>query len=98
MPDTPGPQWCHPDVLRLIKRRSVAILRQQIEPVSQAALATFLPRWQNIGRHGGTRLRGPDGVLLAIRAMAGVAVPASALEESILPLRVTGYAPGMLDS
>jgi ATP-dependent Lhr-like helicase len=97
VPDTPGPQWCHPDVLRLIKRRSVAILRQQIEPVSQAALATFLPRWQNIGRHGGTRLRGPDGVLLAIRAMAGVGVPASALEESILPLRVTGYAPGMLD-
>ena len=91
VPGLPGPQWCHPDVLRLIKRRSVAMLRQQIEPVSQAALATFLPRWQNIGRHGSTRLRGPDGVLQAIRAMAGVAVPASALEESILPLRVPGY-------
>ena len=73
------------------------MLRQQIEPVSQAALATFLPRWQNIGRHSSTRLRGPDGVLLAIRAMAGVPVPASALEESILPLRVTGYTAGMLD-
>ena len=97
IPDVPGPQWCHPDVLRLIKRRSVAMLRQQIEPVSQAALATFLPRWQNIGRHSSTRLRGPDGVLLAIRAMAGVPVPASALEESILPLRVTGYTAGMLD-
>jgi ATP-dependent Lhr-like helicase len=97
VPDSPGPQWCHPDVLRLIKRRSVAILRQQIEPVSQAALATFLPRWQNIGRRASTRLRGPDGVLLAIRGMAGLAVPASALEESILPLRVAGYVPGMLD-
>ena len=97
VPDSPGPQWCHPDVLRLIKRRSVAILRQQIEPVSQAALATFLPRWQNIGRRASTTLRGPDGVLLAIRGMAGVPVPASALEESILPLRVVGYVPGMLD-
>ena len=97
IPDVPGPQWCHPDVLRLIKRRSVAMLRQQIEPVSQAALATFLPRWQSIGRHSSTRLRGPDGVLLAVRAMAGVPVPASALEESILPLRVTGYTAGMLD-
>jgi ATP-dependent Lhr-like helicase len=97
VPDTPGPQWCHPDVLRLIKRRSVALLRQQIEPVSQAALATFLPRWQGIGRGGSSRLRGPDGVLDAIRAMAGVAVPASALEESLLPLRVSGYDPAMLD-
>ncbi len=97
VPDSPGPQWCHPDVLRLIKRRSVALLRQQIEPVSQAALATFLPRWQGIGRGGSSRLRGPDGVLDAIRAMAGVAVPASALEESILPLRVPGYDPAMLD-
>ena len=97
VPDTPGPQWCHADVLRLIKRRSVALLRHQIEPVSQAALATFLPRWQSIGTHGSTRLRGPDGVLHAIRAMAGVAVPASALEESIMPLRVTGYSPAMLD-
>ncbi|HYN56982.1 MAG TPA: DEAD/DEAH box helicase [Motilibacterales bacterium] len=97
IPDSPGPQWCHPDVLRLIKRRSVAMLRQQIEPVSQAALATFLPRWQNIGQHAVTRLRGVDGVLQAIRAMAGVAVPASALEDSILPLRVADYAPAMLD-
>ncbi len=97
VPDSPGPQWCHPDVLRLIKRRSVALLRQQIEPVSQAALATFLPRWHGIGPHASTRLRGPDGVLQAVRAMAGVAVPASALEESILPVRVSGYAPAMLD-
>jgi ATP-dependent Lhr-like helicase len=97
VPDSPGPQWCHPDVLRLIKRRSVAILRKQIEPVSQAALATFLPRWQSIGPHGSARLRGPDGVLHAIRALAGVGLPASALEESILPVRVAGYAAGMLD-
>jgi ATP-dependent helicase Lhr and Lhr-like helicase len=97
VPDSPGPQWCHPDVLRLIKRRSVAILRQQIEPVSQAALAAFLPRWQGVGSHGSTRLRGADGVLQAVRAMAAMPLPASALEDSILPARVSGYSPAMLD-
>ena len=97
IPDSPGPQWCHPDVLRLIKRRSVAMLRQQIEPVSQTALGMFLPRWQHVVTPASTRLRGPDGVLQAIRAMAGVPVPASALEESILPLRVPGYSPALLD-
>ena len=95
--DAPGPQWCHPDVLRLIKRRSVALLRREIEPVSQPALAVFLPRWQNLAGSGGARLRGADGVLQAVRAMAGVPVPVSALEESILPARVTDYAPAMLD-
>ncbi len=97
VPDSPGPQWCNADVLRLIKRRSVAMLRQQIEPVSQAALATFLPRWQNVRGRGGTQLRGVDGVLQAVRGIAAVGVPASALEESILPARVSDYTPAMLD-
>ncbi|MGB7980134.1 MAG: DEAD/DEAH box helicase [Candidatus Nanopelagicales bacterium] len=97
VPDAPGPQWCHPDVLRLIKRRSVALLRKQIEPVSQPALAAFLPRWQNVTPVARTRLHGPEGVLQAIHAMAGLALPASALEASILPIRVPGYAPRMLD-
>ncbi len=95
--DAPGPQWCHPDVLRFIKRRSVALLRKQIEPVSQPALAAFLPRWQNVTPVARTRLHGPEGVLQAIHAMAGLGVPASALEASILPIRVPGYAPQMLD-
>ncbi len=97
VPDAPGPQWCHPDVLRLIKRRSVALLRKQIEPVSPAALAAFLPRWQNVVPVARIRLRGAEGVLQAIAAMAGLPVPASALEDSILPSRVPGYAPAMLD-
>ncbi len=94
--DAPGPQWCHPDVLRLIKRRSVALLRRAIEPVSPAALATFLARWHHVG-DGAGQLRGTDGVLHAIRAMAGLRVPLSALEDSILPARVRDYEPAMLD-
>ncbi len=95
--DAPGPQWCHPDVLRLIKRRSVAILRKQIEPVSQPALAVFLPRWQNVGSVARIRLRGAEGVLRAVRSMAGIPLPGSALETSILPVRLPGYTPAMLD-
>ncbi len=95
--DLPGPQWCHPDVLRLIKRRSVALLRRAVEPVSPAALATFLPQWQHVAGEAGQRRRGADGVLQAIRAMAGYSLPVSALEESILPARVRDYEPAMLD-
>ncbi len=92
-----GTQWCHADVLRMIKRRSVALLRHQIEPVSPAALAVFLPRWHAVGPKASTRLRGVEGVLEAIRHLAGVPVPVSVLETSILPARVIDYAPAMLD-
>ena len=92
-----GTQWCHPDVLRLVKRRSVALLRHQIEPVSQRALAAFLPRWHRIGATEGARLRGAEGVLEAVRMLAGVPLPVSALEASLLPLRVADYSPDMLD-
>ncbi len=93
-----GTQWCHPDVLRLIKRRSVALLRHQIEPVSQAALGAWLPAWQHLPAAGADPLRGVEGVFEAVRALAGVPVPVSALEASILPLRVPDYAPDMLDA
>jgi ATP-dependent Lhr-like helicase len=92
-----GTQWCHPDVLRMIKRRSAALLRHQIEPVSQPALAAFLPRWHRIVGPERSTLRGPEGLLEAVRAMAGVPVPVSVLETSILPQRIPDYAPAMLD-
>ena len=81
----------------MIKRRSVALLRHQIEPVSPAALAAFLPRWQCIGPRATTRLRGVEGVLEAVRMIAGVPVPVSVLETAILPTRVGDYRPAMLD-
>ena len=92
-----GTQWCHPDVLRQIKRRSVALLRHQMEPVSQAALAAFLPQWHAIAGSGADPMPGVEGVLEAVRAMAGVPLPVSALETSILPSRVPGYRHAMID-
>ncbi|SCL30764.1 ATP dependent helicase, Lhr family [Micromonospora nigra] len=48
-PDTAGSQWCDAEVLRLLRRRSLAALRREIEPVAPRALAAFLPRWQQVG-------------------------------------------------
>ncbi|HLK43065.1 MAG TPA: hypothetical protein VKV34_06965, partial [Thermoleophilia bacterium] len=181
-PDGSGEEWCDARVLRRLRRRTVAALRKQAEPVPPVALARLLPIWQSVGpadgsgpgRHargadtggdgvgdgepwapdwrvgtvtdpdygsmrmgrtadwrtggamsaaagrraggafgagqgmagsgGGSarrtpdrRMRGVDGVLRAVEQLAGVPVPASALERLILPSRVSDYQPAMLD-
>ena len=92
-PSGSGAEWCDAEVLRSLRRRSLARLRHEVEPVEPAALARFLPAWQNIGG----RLRGVDGVVTVIEQLAGCAVPASALESLVLPSRVADYQPSMLD-
>lgn len=89
-----GQEWCDATVLRRLRRRSLAALRQELEPVPPAALAGFLPQWQHIGDNS---LRGIDGLARAIEQLQGAPVPASALEKLILPSRVMGYTPAMLD-
>ncbi|MCI0385364.1 DEAD/DEAH box helicase [Streptomyces sp. CNQ085] len=91
-------EWCDTGVLRRLRRRSLAALRQELEPVPPASLAAFLPQWQHLGagaRAGG--LRGIDGLLRAVEQLQGAPVPASALEKLILPSRVADYHPAMLD-
>lgn len=80
------------DVMRRMRRASLAALRKEVEPVPTEALASFLPTWQGVGQ-----LRGMDGVYAAIESLDGLPVPASALESFILPARVRDYAPSMLD-
>ena len=94
-----GRQYCGASMLRTIRRRSLAALRREVEPVPHSVLARFLPEWQSVGQAGGSdrRLRGIDGVLRVVEQLAGVTVPASALETLILPARVSDYAPAMLD-
>ncbi|WP_327352999.1 ATP-dependent helicase [Streptomyces sp. NBC_01304] len=89
-----GQEWCDATVLRRLRRRSLAALRQELEPVPPAALASFLPQWQHMGGHG---LRGIDGLVRAIEQLQGASVPASALEKLVLPSRVQGYNPALLD-
>lgn len=90
-----GQEWCDAAVLRRLRRRSLAALRHELEPVPPAALAQFLPQWQHIGK--GHSLRGVDGLVRAIEQLQGASVPASALEKLVLPSRVRDYAPAMLD-
>jgi ATP-dependent helicase Lhr and Lhr-like helicase len=87
-----GEQWCDPDVLRILRRRSLAALRAQVEPVSTAAYARFLPAWHHIGAASGL-----DGLMSVIDQLAGVRMPASAIEPLVLAPRVRDYSPAMLD-
>ncbi|AMM07891.1 ATP-dependent helicase Lhr and Lhr-like helicase [Streptomyces sp. BvitLS-983] len=89
-----GQEWCDATVLRRLRRRSLAALRQELEPVEPTALARFLPPWQHLGGQG---LRGLDGLVRAVEQLQGAAVPASALEKLVLPSRVAHYQPAMLD-
>ena len=86
-------EYCEAGVLRMIRSRSLAALRAEVEPVDQPTFARFLPAWQGIGQG----LSGIDGVLAVVEQLAGVPVPASAIESFVLPVRVRNYAPGMLD-
>jgi ATP-dependent Lhr-like helicase len=93
-----GLEWCDAEVLRSIRRRSLAALRREVEPVPPDALARFVPAWQGCTSGGGrSAQRGVDGVLRVVEQLAGVPLPASALETLVLPARVADYAPALLD-
>ncbi|KWX58766.1 ATP-dependent helicase, partial [Mycobacterium sp. NAZ190054] len=93
-PTDSGDQWCDAEVLRILRRRSLAALRAQIEPVSTAAFGRFLPSWQMLGAD---TVSGVDGLAAVIDQLAGVPMPASAVEPLIFGQRVRDYQPGMLD-
>jgi ATP-dependent helicase Lhr and Lhr-like helicase len=92
-PSGSGSEWCDAEVLRTLRRRSLARLRKEVEPVEPPALARFLGAWQHVGG----KLRGVDGVLSVIDQLAGCPVPASALEPLVLASRVRDYEPAYLD-
>ena len=89
--------WCDTGVLRVLRRRSLAALRAEVEPVPARDLALFLPSWQGVGASPRSRLRGVDGVLRVAEQLAGAVLPASALESLVLPARVEGYHAALLD-
>jgi ATP-dependent Lhr-like helicase len=94
-------EWCDAEVLRKLRRRSLAALRAEVEPVDAAAYGRFLPAWQHVRVPGTGRgqpsLRGLDGIVTAIDQLSGLPVPASAWEPLILASRVSNYQPAMLD-
>ncbi|MCU1580586.1 MAG: ATP-dependent helicase, partial [Rhodoglobus sp.] len=92
-PGATGTEWVSVEVLRRLRSRSLAALRQEVEPVDTATLGRFLPVWQHIG---GT-LRGVDGLAQVIDQLAGVSLPASAWESLVLPARLANYSQAWLD-
>ncbi|NLA34896.1 MAG: DEAD/DEAH box helicase [Actinobacteria bacterium] len=88
-----GSEWCDPDVLRTIRRRTLAALRREVEAVEPDVLGRFLPAWQGVGRHD----RGADAVAGAVSQLAGVPLVASTLDRDVLALRVEGYRAADLD-
>jgi ATP-dependent Lhr-like helicase len=91
-----GTQWCDSGVLRMLRRRCLARLRKEAEPVPPAVLGRFLPAWHGIGS-GRSRRASAGAVLEEVERLAGAPVPASALETLVLPGRVPGYSPALLD-
>jgi ATP-dependent helicase Lhr and Lhr-like helicase len=92
-----GTEWCDAEVLRLLRRRCLARLRREAEPVPPQVLGRFVPAWHGIGTSGQRRRADAGVVLEAVERLAGAPVPASALETLVLPGRVPGYSPAMLD-
>ncbi|MEV4012077.1 ATP-dependent helicase [Nonomuraea angiospora] len=102
-----GEEWCDAGVLRMLRRRSLARLRKEVEPVAPETLARFLPAWHGItgsgaagaagGRGASEAARAMDALVRSIEQLQGAAVPASALETLVLPARVPGYHPALLD-
>jgi len=93
LPDGHDTEYVDPAVLRAIRRRSIAVLRNETEPVPATALAAFLPQWQSVG----AGLRGSDGVLTVVEQLQGAAIPISMLDSLVLPARVSDYTPHLLD-
>jgi ATP-dependent Lhr-like helicase len=87
-------EWTDAGVLRMLRRRSLAKLRHEVEPVDQPVLGRFATTWQGIVK----RRHGADALLDAIEQLQGAPLPASILETEILPARIDVYDPADLDA
>jgi ATP-dependent Lhr-like helicase len=89
-------EWCDSDVLRRVRRASVAALRQEAEAVDPAELARFLSAWQNVDAHRPAGA-GPDRLREALVPLQGVALTPEVWERDVLPRRLGAYSPTWLD-
>ena len=89
-------EWCDADVLRRVRRASLAHLRREVEPAARDRFARFLPSWQNVDAHRPAGA-GPDRLREALVPLQGVALPPKVWEEDVLPRRLGAYSPAWLD-
>jgi ATP-dependent Lhr-like helicase len=93
-PGGSGREWCDADMLATIRRRSLAKLRKEVEPVEGPVLARLSTSWQGLVR----RRSGLDALLDIVENLQGAPIPASIFESEILSARIDGYAPSDLDA
>jgi ATP-dependent Lhr-like helicase len=86
-------EWIDPEVLRALRRRSLARLRREVEPVEADAFGRFLLSWHGVG----TGRRGSEPLLDVVEQLQGAPIPASVLEAEVLPARIERYEPALLD-
>jgi ATP-dependent Lhr-like helicase len=89
-------EWCDPEVLRRLRRASLAALRKEIEPADQRALARFMPGWQGVDRHPASGA-GIDRLRDVLVPLQGLALPVEVWERDVLPRRTGAYSPSWLD-
>jgi ATP-dependent Lhr-like helicase len=89
-------EWCDPEVLRRLRRASLAVLRREVEPVDASALARFLPAWQGVDRHPATGA-GVDRLREMLVPLQGLALPVEVWERDVLPRRTGAYSPAWMD-
>jgi len=89
-------EWCDSDVLRRVRRASLARLRKEVEAADRTELARFLPSWQNVDafRPAGA---GPDRLREALVPLQGVALTPKVWETDVLPRRLGAYSQNWLD-
>ena len=90
-------EWCDVEVLRRLRRASLAALRKEIEPAEQRRLAAFLPSWQGVDRHSRAGA-GIDRLREVLTPLQGLALPVETWERDVLPRRTGAYSPTWLDS
>ncbi len=90
-------EWCDAEVLRRLRRASLAALRKEIEPADRRRLAAFLPSWQRVDRHSRVGA-GVDRLREVITPLQGLALPVEVWERDVLPRRTGAYSPSWLDS
>jgi len=89
-----GREWTDAEVLRMLRHRSLARLRREIEPVTRGTFGRFLVNWHGIAQPR----RGLDALLDVVEQLQGVPLIASLVEQEILPARISDYTPAHLDT
>ena len=94
-PDAASVEWCERRLLARIHRYTLGRLRREIEPVSRAEFVRFLFEWQRVKPDD--RREGDESLAAVVAELEGFAAPAAAWETEILPARIVGFTPDMLD-